>query len=240
LGFPWQLYVPALDLQSGDYPSLEYYLFAISSLSHSIAIRPKDMRFQNQTAVITGASTGIGRAVAQQLAAEGARIVLVARTESRLEETRHQIAIAQALTSQFAGGEAVICPTDLRDLNQIETLREFVESRFGAPDIIVNAAGAWHDHETLFKGPHFDQIPAQEIDLLVDVELRATLHVSRVFVPSMKIRGSGKIINLSCGQKGGICFHRSTGCRTPTQSYSGQCGRTLVCEVRSGRTVFSQ
>ena len=89
--------------------------------------------FQNQVAAITGASSGIGRAIALQLAAQGAKVVLAARRADRLEET--------ASLCRQAGGEALAVPTDVTDEAQCKGLIEKTIERFGRLDLLVNNAG---------------------------------------------------------------------------------------------------
>lgn len=152
------------------------------------------MDFQGKIAVVTGASTGIGRSTSELLARRGAHVVLVARTESKLEEAKRAI-VAE-------GGKATVFPADLKDLSRIEALAAFVANDLGGADILVNAAGAWHDTEKQFKGPPLDETPAEQIDYLFDIELRATIQVSRALLPKMKAKRGCKIVNLSCGFAG--------------------------------------
>ncbi|MEZ4299523.1 MAG: SDR family oxidoreductase [Polyangiaceae bacterium] len=156
------------------------------------------MDFRGKIAVVTGASTGIGRTTAEILAARGAHVILVARTESKLAKVQKAIA--------KKGGSAQVVPADLRDLARIEALAALVDKEHGGADVIVNAAGAWHDSEKEFKGPPLDKTPSDQIDYLFDIELRATIHVCRALLPAMKKRKGkrkgGKIVNLSCGFAG--------------------------------------
>jgi NAD(P)-dependent dehydrogenase (short-subunit alcohol dehydrogenase family) len=92
------------------------------------------MRLDGKTAIVTGASRGIGKAIAVRLAAEGARAVLCARDTEALNHTAAQI--------QAAGGTAESIALDLRDPQNPARLVDFAASRFGAIDILVNNAGA--------------------------------------------------------------------------------------------------
>ena len=88
---------------------------------------------QGKIALITGASRGIGAAVAKKFATEGAHVILVARTVSALEEVDDQI--------QKEGGQATLVPLDLLEYNKIDELGSIIASRFGKLDILVANAG---------------------------------------------------------------------------------------------------
>jgi short-subunit dehydrogenase len=89
--------------------------------------------FRGQVAIITGASSGIGRALALQLAGQGAKVVLAARRAELLEEI--------AATCRQAGGEALAVPTDVSDESQCKALVEKAATAFGRVDLLVNNAG---------------------------------------------------------------------------------------------------
>lgn len=90
-------------------------------------------RLEGRLALITGASRGIGAAVAKRFAAEGAHVVLIARTVGALEELDDQI--------QSAGGTATLAPLNLNDLDKIDMVAASLFERFGALDILVGNAG---------------------------------------------------------------------------------------------------
>lgn len=90
-------------------------------------------KLSGKIALITGASRGIGAAVAKRYAAEGAHVILVARTVSGLEETDDAI--------KAAGGEATLVPLDLLEYNKIDELGGIIAKRFGKLDILVGNAG---------------------------------------------------------------------------------------------------
>lgn len=90
-------------------------------------------QFSGKVALVTGASRGIGRAVAKRLAAEGAEVVCIARTQSALEELDDEIA--------DAGGKAVLCPLDIRDSKTLEQVAQALFQRFGRLDMLAHCAG---------------------------------------------------------------------------------------------------
>lgn len=149
------------------------------------------MRFQGKTALVTGASRGIGREIARAIDAEGARVGLVARSRDGLEQTR-----------TLLKNDASVFPADLRDGSAIERLAESVQASFGNMDILVNAAGAWHDGETTYQGPRLDETPAERIEEVIDVGLKASFLLTRLLLPQMILRKSGKILQISCGFAG--------------------------------------
>ncbi|GAA0224480.1 SDR family oxidoreductase [Saccharothrix mutabilis subsp. mutabilis] len=140
------------------------------------------MRLTGRTVVVTGASQGIGAATALTLARRGSVVVLVARSAEALESVVQRV--------EAFGGRAVAVPTDLADVDAIDTLAERVVGEFGAPDVLVNNAGAgrW-----LF----LDDTPAAELDAMTALPFAAALHVTRSFLPAMRARGVGRIVNVN-------------------------------------------
>lgn len=88
--------------------------------------------FKDKVIVITGASAGVGRAIAQELAKEGAHLGLIARGEEKLQSTVEEV--------QKLGGEAIACVCDVSDINQVEEAARKVEKKFGPIDVWVNNA----------------------------------------------------------------------------------------------------
>lgn len=126
--------------------------------------------------MVTGASRGIGRAVAQALAREGSHVVLVSRSVERLEELALEL-----------GGTAL--PVDLTDRSATAAVMTGLIDRRGVPDLVVNAAGV------------FDIAPIHEttpdlFDRNVDVNLGAAFWLLRCLLPAMLQRGSGLVVNL--------------------------------------------
>src|SRR5512137_1275256 len=93
----------------------------------------KKLAFHDHVVIITGASSGIGQALALQLAGQGAKVVLAARRADRLEQV--------AVECRQAGGEALVVPTDVTDEAQCRALVEKTIERFGRLDMLVNNAG---------------------------------------------------------------------------------------------------
>ncbi len=140
------------------------------------------MRIAGRLVLITGASSGIGAAAASALAGRGARVILVARTRSALEE--HAAAIAAR------GGEGHAFPADLTDQAQVSALACAVKEQLGVPDILVNNAGAgrW-----LFLE---ETDPADAVGMMA-CPYFAACFATRAFLPDMLARRSGMIVNVT-------------------------------------------
>jgi NAD(P)-dependent dehydrogenase (short-subunit alcohol dehydrogenase family) len=146
-------------------------------------------KLQDQVAVVTGAGRGIGRAIALQMAAAGARVALVARSVDQLEET------ARLITD--AGGTALVVPTDVTDENAVRIMEQHVEAELGAVDILVNNAGSF-----FAIGPIWQTDPAQWWrDMTINV--LGVYLCCRELVPDMIEQGHGRIINLIGGGTAG-------------------------------------
>lgn len=141
------------------------------------------MQLQGQVAIITGGGRGIGRAIARRFAAEGARVVVTARTES---EIRQVVAEIDAL-----GGKAHAVVADLSNDVDCEKIVRGARGAFGAIHILVNNAGMF--------GPvrPVEKISASEWDFVLAVNLRAPFLLSRLVLPEMYERGAGAIVNIS-------------------------------------------
>lgn len=136
-----------------------------------------------RTAVITGASRGIGAAIARRLASLGAYCILTARDQDRL---RH---VATEISQSGGNAEAHTC--DMADLKQIEAFAHKVLQGHERCDILVNNAGiGW------FEGPLHTMAPEQW-DRLIAINLRAPYLLLRAFAPGMIAAKSGHIVNIS-------------------------------------------
>jgi 3-oxoacyl-[acyl-carrier protein] reductase len=137
-----------------------------------------------QTALVTGSSRGIGRAIAVLFAQRGANVVLHGRDRSALLEVHHQITAA--------GGSAVLITADLTDARDVARLRQQAEEVLGPPDVLVANAGGNPVRPGLIE-----DISEQDWRASMDVNLTATFLTVKAFLPAMKQRGSGSIITMS-------------------------------------------
>ncbi|MFQ5693584.1 MAG: SDR family NAD(P)-dependent oxidoreductase [Nitrospinota bacterium] len=142
------------------------------------------MRLQDRVAIVTGGGRGLGEQIARAFAAEGARVVLMARTRNEIDRVAGDLA--------SAGQTALALPGDV---SQAEAARHVVDrtlERFGRIDILVNNAG------TLYRG-RLAEMPTEAISQLVDINVKGLLYMSRAALPVFLERGEGSIINLSSG-----------------------------------------
>ena len=137
---------------------------------------------EGKIGVVTGASRGIGRGLAEALLRAGARVILVATNEQRLEET------TRLFTEQ--GLEATARRCDLEYAQQIDELVEWVERECGRIDVLVNAAGVTYTH-------HLLDYPDEEWEKTLRIDLDAPFRLSRNFGRMMKEQGSGSIVNIT-------------------------------------------
>jgi NAD(P)-dependent dehydrogenase (short-subunit alcohol dehydrogenase family) len=136
-----------------------------------------------QVAVVTGGGRGVGRAVAQRLAAARASVVLAARTKSEIDVV--------ARTIEQAGGRALAVQTDVTDQEQVDRLMRMTQDEVGVPTLLVNNAGTWSS-----VGPvEASDAVAWWSD--VEVSLKGTFLCTRALLPYMLERGRGRIVNLA-------------------------------------------
>ncbi len=142
----------------------------------------------NKTAIISGASRGIGREIAIKLAGLGANIVLAAKTKHQHEFLEGTIdSVAQEV--EQLGVRALPYQIDVRNADEIDRMLSLVLSKFKSVDILVNNAGAIYLTDTLHT-------EAKQFDLMHQVNVRATFLLSRACLPSLAQHG-GHILNLS-------------------------------------------
>ena len=142
-------------------------------------------RLQDRIAVITGASRGIGRAMALGMAAEGAHVILVARTVGGLEEVDDEI--------RKVGGKATLVPFDLTDLPAIDRLGATIFERWGKLDILVGNAGSLG---TLTPLSHLEP---KDWDKTLAINVTANYRMIRSFEPLLKRSDAGRAIFVTSG-----------------------------------------
>ena len=139
-------------------------------------------RLKDKVAIVTGSSSGIGKAIALRFGAEGAKVVVTARRMALCEQT-----VAQILKT---GGEAWAIQTDVADERQVERLIEETVTRYGRLDILVNNAG-------VIAGGRLAETTTKSFDEVMNVNLRGTFFCCRAGFAQMKKQGCGTIINMS-------------------------------------------
>jgi NAD(P)-dependent dehydrogenase (short-subunit alcohol dehydrogenase family) len=144
---------------------------------------------QDQVVLITGASSGLGRASALAFARAGADVALLARSERDLRAVADEV--------EGLGGRALVLPTDLSDETALLSAVEQVVDSFGRVDVLLNNAG------TDVPGP-VTGLSANDWDLVLNVNLRAPFLLAKAVFPTMQGQGGGTIINVSsvAGKRG--------------------------------------
>lgn len=138
-------------------------------------------KLAGKTVLITGASSGIGAVTALYLAQEGMQVILVARRQEKLEE------LAEKISSE--GGVASVIRADLSNTEERQTVFASVMQQWGVPDVLMNNAGlAWYGY--------FSEMPWETALDILQVNVEAVIHLTRLFLPAMLARGSGHVINV--------------------------------------------
>jgi NAD(P)-dependent dehydrogenase (short-subunit alcohol dehydrogenase family) len=180
---------------------------------------------EGSTALVTGATAGIGRAIALQLATLGAEVVVHGRSAERGAETVHAI--------EKAGGKARFVAADLSDADDVRRLA----AESGSVDILINNAGVYKFGATAETDDAF-------FDEHVDINLRAPYILVQKLVPAMAERGKGVVVNLSTiaagvpARQGGIYGATKAGIELLTRVWADEFGRSgvRVNAVQAGPT----
>ena len=147
----------------------------------------KEDLLKSKTAVVTGASSGIGREIAVLFARHGATVALIGRNKTKLEQTKD--AITQS------GGAAEIFVADLQ--TQAVTVAERIIEKFNKADIVVNVAGVWHNNEKAYYGPRIWETTESEIREVMEVGILVPMLLTKTLLMKMVERKYGKVINIS-------------------------------------------
>ncbi|GAK97954.1 short-chain dehydrogenase/reductase family oxidoreductase [Nonlabens tegetincola] len=140
------------------------------------------MDLQGKTAIITGASSGIGEATAKKLAEQGVNVVLCARRTEKLEELKDEIT--------QSGGNALVVTADVTNKEDWNTVIENTQEHFNSIDILFNNAG-------LMPLSYVEKLKTDEWEKMVDVNLKGVLNGVAATLPIMQEQKSGHIINVS-------------------------------------------
>jgi len=135
-----------------------------------------------KTILVTGATSGIGKATAELLAEQGNRIIICGRRTAVLEEEKKRLsAFTEVLTLRF----------DVRNLEEVEQAFSTLPEELRAIDVLINNAGNAHGLDPLSAGKTDDW------DSMIDGNVKGLLYVSKMVIPGMKERNSGHIVNIS-------------------------------------------
>lgn len=141
------------------------------------------MKLQGKHIVITGASRGLGRALAERFGTEGARLALCARSSKDLDAVRHDLA--------GRGFDVLALPCDVSNSQQAEAFTERVLTAWGHVDILVNNASM------LGQRVPVAEYPIKDWDEVIQTNVHGAFFLSRLLIPSMMKRGAGAILNVS-------------------------------------------
>ena len=148
------------------------------------------MTLENQTCVVTGASRGIGRAIAEELGSRGADVVVNYRSS---EAAAHDV----VETIRETGGGAIAVQADVADEDDVEAMAERTREGFGAATVLVNNAGLTVDKK-------FEEMSREDWDAVMDVNLGGVFNCTNAFFEDIKHSDNGRLINISSvvGQQG--------------------------------------
>ncbi len=145
----------------------------------------------SRVTVVTGAGSGIGRAIAEKLAKDGERVVVNDLNGETAEEVVARI--------KESGGEAVAAPGDVSDPEAVQQIMAVARKAYGPPEILVNNAG-------FLQQKRFVDLTVEDFDRMIAVHLRGTFLCTHAVLPDMLSRGHGIIVNIASqlGQIGGV------------------------------------
>ena len=176
-------------------------------------------RLKDRVIIVTGGAHGIGRAYCRGLAAEGAKVVVADLDFGAAE------AVVRSLGE--SGGDALAVRADVSQAEDVDAMAQAAADRFGSVDGLINNAAVFQV-PAMSRVP-FEQIPIDEWDRLIAVNLRGVFLGCRAVVPYMKAQGRGKIVNISSG----TVFHGSANSAHYVTSKAGVIGftRSLAREL---------
>jgi 3-oxoacyl-[acyl-carrier protein] reductase len=143
-----------------------------------------EIRFDGQVVLITGASTGIGAALARAFGAAGANVVVHYNSSKEAAE-------AVAHNVESGGGQALLLQADVTDVEQLRLLVTKSQEHFGRIDVLINNAGS------LIKRQPVAEMPDETYREIIDVNLTSLFHMCKLVIPIMQQQDSGNIINVT-------------------------------------------
>jgi NAD(P)-dependent dehydrogenase (short-subunit alcohol dehydrogenase family) len=146
---------------------------------------------RSRVALVTGAGSGIGRAIAEKLGKEGERVVV--------NDLKGEAADEVVAGIKESGGEASSAPGDVSDVEDVDRIVAAAREAYGSPEILVNNAG-------FLQQKRFVDLAVEDFDRMIAVHLRGTFLCTRAVLPEMLSRGGGIVVNVASqlGQIGGI------------------------------------
>ncbi|MGN6392099.1 MAG: SDR family NAD(P)-dependent oxidoreductase [Gemmatimonadales bacterium] len=157
-------------------------LVGATTVARAAARRRRRIDFAGRVALVTGGSRGLGLALARELAAEGARVVICARDEAELSRARVDLV--------RRGADAVAIPCDVTDEAEVRGMLDQIRQRLGPVEILINNAGV------IQVGP-VDAMTQDDYEQALRVHLRAPLLTTFGVLPDMRRRGEGRIVNIA-------------------------------------------
>lgn len=134
----------------------------------------------DKIAVVTGAGSGIGEAIATLLHEEGAKVVLAGRNKDKL----------QNVANQLAQDSVKVVPTDVTNKEEVDELMKIAQQTFGGLDIVINSAGQ-------MLSSKITDYQVDEWDSMIDVNIKGTLYTAQAALPTMLEQSSGHLINIA-------------------------------------------
>ena len=138
------------------------------------------MRLENKTAVVTGAASGLGKAIVEKFLEEGSKVIIVDINKDAGRELSGEL-----------GPRTLAVSADVGDANSVENLQKSIFESFEKVDIVVNNAGVTHLPTPL------DEVTEEDFDRVFRVNCKSVYLMAKAFVPNMKNRGSGSILNIA-------------------------------------------
>ena len=138
------------------------------------------MRLENKTAVVTGAASGLGKAIVEKFLEEGSKVIIVDINKDAGREL-----------SENLGSKTLALTADVGDANSVENLQKSILASFEKVDVVVNNAGVTHLPTPL------DEVTEDDFDRVFRVNCKSVYLMAKAFVPNMKNQGSGSILNIA-------------------------------------------